>query len=57
MSCKFEMMNKEDLVKHIVKSLEEFLPEGRVGWKREWKIRTGIFRSNIWFKKVCNETW
>ena len=28
MSCKFEMMNKKDLIKHIVESLEESLPEG-----------------------------
>ena len=28
MSCKFEMMNKKDLIKHIVESLEESLSEG-----------------------------
>ena len=27
MSCKFESVNKEDLIKHIVESLEKGLPE------------------------------
>ena len=28
MSCKFERLNKEDLIKHIAESLEKTLPEG-----------------------------